>query len=66
MINHPNRTTDSKVRRAAKSVGLRAHKARGQEHLNNLGGYQLVDDRNVVVGGSNFGFPTRACSPLSA
>jgi hypothetical protein len=53
MTNHPNRTLDSKVRRVAKSVGLRVCKARGQEHANNLGGYQLVND-NTVVAGSDY------------
>jgi hypothetical protein len=53
MTNHPNRTIDSKVRRAARSVGLRVCKARGQLHYNNQGGYMLLLNGNCVHG-SNY------------
>lgn len=49
---------DQRVRRAAKRVGLTACKARGQQHVNNLGQYMLVDTySNTVVAGENYGWP---------
>ena len=45
---------DRRVRRAARKAGLRICKARVGQHLNNLGGYQLLDDRNIVFAGVNF------------
>jgi hypothetical protein len=54
MTNHPNRTIDRRVRRVARSVGLRVSKARGGRHCNNHGGYMLINDNNVCVHGSNY------------
>ena len=50
MTNHPNRTIDSKVRRTARSAGLRVSKARGQLHSNNKGGYMLLNGNHVLEG----------------
>jgi hypothetical protein len=55
MVNHPNRALDSKVRRVAKAAGLSVCKARGHEHGNNKGGYQLINDRGNIVEGPDFG-----------
>lgn len=47
--------SDSQARRIARKTGLRCIKARGKQHINQRGGYQLVDERtNVVVAGLNF------------
>jgi hypothetical protein len=40
--------------RLAKKVGLRIKKSRQKPHINNKGGYQVVDDRNNVVAGRDF------------
>ena len=45
---------DGDARRDAKKAGLRITKARGRCHLNNCGGYQLLDERNNVVAGADF------------
>ena len=53
--NHlAEKALDSQARRIAKRAGLRAVKSRGSQHLNNLGYYMLVNDRNFVVGGPRF------------
>jgi hypothetical protein len=49
-----NRATDSKARKAAKKAGLLVSKSRRQRHVNQRGGYQLTDFRNIVVEGANF------------
>ncbi len=47
--------SDSRVRRAAKRIGLAAIKSRRQRSLDNFGGYMLIDaQRNWVVAGSRF------------
>jgi len=48
-------TSDYKARRAAKKAGMRICKARGRRYLDNYGGYQILDDRNDVVAGVDFG-----------
>jgi hypothetical protein len=40
----PKRFTDAQARRWARKADYRAVKARGKQHINNRGGYQLVDD----------------------
>jgi hypothetical protein len=46
---------DSKARAAAKRVGLRARKSRQSIHLDNLGGYMLINPYfNTVVVGVRF------------
>ena len=47
--------TDAQARYWAKKADYRCCKARGKEHLNNKGGYQLVDTCNNVVAGVDFG-----------
>jgi hypothetical protein len=47
-------TADARARRAARKCGLRVCKSRQQRHMNNYGGYQLIDGRNCVVAGVNF------------
>ena len=44
--------TDSMVRHYAKRCGWRAHKSRAGFSLDNLGGYMFINDRNVVVRGT--------------
>ena len=46
--------TDATARYWARRAGWRACKARGQQHINNRGGYMIVDDHNCVVNGQNF------------
>jgi hypothetical protein len=47
--------SDSRVRRAAKRVGLAAVKSRRQLSLDNHGDYMLIDpQRNIVVAGERF------------
>ena len=47
---------DQRARRAAKRAGFRIAKSRDRiTHLNNRGGYQLVNGNNIVVDGVNFG-----------
>jgi hypothetical protein len=50
----PKRFTDAQARRWARKADYRAVKARGKQHINNRGGYQLVDDCNNVVAGVDF------------
>jgi hypothetical protein len=50
----PKRFTDAQARRWARKADYRAVKARGKQHINNRGGYQLADDCNNVVAGVNF------------
>jgi hypothetical protein len=50
----PPQYTDAQARRWARKADYRAVKARGKQHINNRGGYQLVDDCNNVVAGVNF------------
>jgi len=49
-----SKTADARARRAAKRRGLWARKSRQQRHINNYGGFQLIDERNCVVAGANF------------
>jgi hypothetical protein len=47
--------SEFQARRSASKAGLRCIKARGKQHINQRGGYQLVDERtNVVVAGLDF------------
>jgi hypothetical protein len=47
--------SDSRARQAARKAGLRCVKSRQQEHINQRGGYQLLDESaNVVVAGLDF------------
>jgi hypothetical protein len=48
------KTLESRVRRKAGRLGYRVTKSRQQYHSNNLGEYQLVNDRNTVVLGSRY------------
>ena len=50
--------SDSVARKAAKKAELRLKKARGYPHFNNLGGYQIIDARNIVVAGRDFDLST--------
>jgi hypothetical protein len=50
--------TDSMARRAAKKVELRITTSRQRQHINNSGGYQLLDENNIVVGGVDFDLTT--------
>jgi hypothetical protein len=46
---------EARVQRLARRCGHSVHKARGQQHVNNRGLYQLVHDyRNEVVLGDRF------------
>jgi hypothetical protein len=46
---------ESTIRSAAARQGYRITKSRTAEHLNNLGGYMIVDrDRNWVVAGERY------------
>jgi hypothetical protein len=50
-----NSTYEARVRRAAKRLGWRAIKSRVRfPHFNNCGHWQLVDDRNTVIGGDRY------------
>jgi hypothetical protein len=51
--NIPN-AEGARARRAAHQCGLWVRKSRQHRHMNNFGGYQLIDDRNNVVAGANF------------
>ena len=53
-LEMPKQYTDAQARRWARKADYRAVKARGTQHINNRGGYQLVDDYNNVVAGVNF------------
>jgi hypothetical protein len=47
--------SDSQARRIAGRAGLRCIKARGKQHINQCGGYQLVSTvTNIVIAGPNF------------
>ena len=50
--------TDAMARYWARKAGWRCTKARGQQHINNRGGYMIVDDNNCVVNGQNFDLST--------
>jgi hypothetical protein len=54
LLEMPKQCTDAQARRWARKADYRAVKARGKQHINNRGGYQLVDDCNNVVAGVNF------------
>ena len=46
---------ESHARRAAKRMGLRVCKSRSRTYTTNTkGGFQLVDDRNMVVAGLDY------------
>ena len=51
--------SDSKVRKTAKKAEVRLRKARGFEHINNFGGYQILDSNNNVVAGNDFDLSAR-------
>lgn len=53
--------SESTVRRAAKRVGWRIKKSRGQQHLNNRGRYMLISGSNTVVTGADFGAGLEEC-----
>jgi hypothetical protein len=46
--------SDAQARYWARKEAYRVAKARGRQHVNNHGGYQLLDDRNTVVAGVDF------------
>jgi hypothetical protein len=46
--------TNTAARRAAKKAGLPISKFRERRNVNQLGGYQLTDSRNIVVNEANF------------
>ncbi len=52
-------TLENRLRRKARKHGLRVTKSRDRSiHLNNLGGYMLVDSyRNAVIAGDRFDVP---------
>lgn len=59
MSNQPRIANDhareSRLRRKARRLDHVVYKLRIRNpHMNNLGGYMLCNDRNVVVEGSNF------------
>lgn len=54
LLEFPKQYTDAQARRLARKADYRAVKSRGEQHINNRGGYQLVDDCNNVVAGVNF------------
>jgi hypothetical protein len=46
---------DARARRAAKRIGWRACRSRWRANsIDNHGGFQLINDRNDVVGGERF------------
>jgi hypothetical protein len=47
---------ESRARRAAKRIGLKARRSRWRrDSIDNLGGFMLVDpDRNMIVAGSRY------------
>ena len=46
---------EKKLRRVLYKAGYSLHKARGRTHLDNIGGYMIVDYRiNGVVAGSRY------------
>jgi hypothetical protein len=47
-------TLENRVHRKAGRAGYRVCKSRQQEHYNNHGEFQLVDDRNQVVLGDRY------------
>lgn len=50
-----DRTQETRVRRLAARDGYSVHKARGGQHMNNRGAFQLVEQaRNLVVLGADF------------
>jgi hypothetical protein len=46
--------TDCAARYWARKAGLRCCKPRGKVHINNHGGYRLLDQNNNVVAGLHF------------
>jgi hypothetical protein len=54
LLEMPKQCTDAQARRWARKADYRCFKARGKQHINNRGGYQLVDDCNNVVAGVDF------------
>jgi hypothetical protein len=50
----PAQYTDAQARGWAHKADYCCFKARGKQHTNNRGGYQLVDAFNNVVAGVNF------------
>lgn len=55
---HSDTTTlpnDSRLRHKAQKLGYELRRARGRLHINNLGGYQIIDPYyNFVVDGADF------------
>jgi ribosomal protein L37AE/L43A len=47
-------TDDARARRVARQCSLRVCKTRRQLDLDNFGGYQILDGRNVVLAGQKF------------
>ena len=52
-----NGQQERRVRKLANGLGYRLLKDQRGIHLNNLGEYQLVNDRGMVVMGSTFDVP---------
>jgi hypothetical protein len=46
--------TDAQARYWARRAGWRCLKARGKQHINNMGGYMIVNENNCVVAGERF------------
>jgi hypothetical protein len=50
-----DKALEQRLRRKARRRGYRLEKARGQQHLNNRGGYQIINTwRNEVVAGDSY------------
>jgi hypothetical protein len=50
-----SKATEATLRRLALKKGMMLKKARGPIHVDNLGGYMLVDGaRNAVIGGGRY------------
>jgi hypothetical protein len=58
LLEMPKQYTDAQARRWARKADYRCCKARGKQHINNRGGYQLVDYCNNVVAGVDFDLST--------
>jgi hypothetical protein len=55
MTDTKQHVLDTRARRAAKRMGLRAVRSRWRAHsIDNLGGFQILNDRNCIVGGVRF------------
>jgi hypothetical protein len=54
LLEMPKQCTAAQARYWAKKADYRCLKSRGQRHINNKGGYQLVDACNNVVAGVDF------------